>query len=201
MVELHPAVGDKQAIGQFKYTNVGSTPIKIRSVRSSCGCTTAQSQKDEIPPGQKGEITATFNIGERTGTQVKTVTVETDDAAHATTVLTLKAVLPEMLTITPNFVYWTANEEAKPKTILVKAGKGFDAKNLTVTSSNPEFLTKVEGKAGEWKINVQPKATTRAMAGALTIRPDFPKDAPRVFMANMSVTGAPPQSAAVAVPK
>ena len=195
MLELRPAIGDKQAVGQFKYENVGTTPVRIKDVKSSCGCTTTQSQKDEIPPGQKGELTATFNIGDRTGTQVKTVTVTTDNPAQATTVLTLKAVLPEMLSITPAFIYWTANEEATPKTILVKAGKGFAAKNLSVSSSNPEFLAKVEGKDGEWKINVQPKQTTRAMAGALTIRPDFPKDAPRVFMANMSVTGSPPQSA------
>jgi hypothetical protein len=201
ILELHPAIGDKQAIGQFKYENVGTTPIRFKSVHSSCGCTTTQSQKDEIPPGQKGEITATFNIGDRTGTQVKTVSVETDDPAHPSLVLTLKAVLPEMLTITPTFIYWTANEDATPKTILVKAGKGFAAKKLTVTSSNPDFLTKVEGEEGEWKINVQPKQTTRAMAGALTIQSDFPKDAPRIFMANMSVTGAPPQSAAVGAPK
>ena len=30
-------------------------------------------------PADKGEITATFKIGDRTGTQVKTVTVQTDD--------------------------------------------------------------------------------------------------------------------------
>ena len=89
MVELHPATADKQAIGHFKYQNTGSKPVRFKSVRTSCGCTAAQSQKEEVPPGEKGEITATFNIGERTGTQVKTVTVETDDPEHVTTVLTL----------------------------------------------------------------------------------------------------------------
>lgn len=192
-LELHPALGDKEAVGHFKYQNTGSTPIRFKSVHTSCGCTAAQSQKEEVPPGEKGEITATFKIGDRTGTQVKTVTVETDDPARAVTMLSLKAVLPEMLSINPAFVYWNANDEAKPKAISVKAGKDFPAKHLTVTSSNPDFLAKVEpGKsAGEWKINVQPKQTTRAMAAALTIRPDFPKDSPKLFYANVSVTGAP----------
>jgi hypothetical protein len=42
-----------------------------------------------VPPGDKGEITATFNIGDRTGSQVKTVTVEnrrgdkSENGAHA----------------------------------------------------------------------------------------------------------------------
>jgi hypothetical protein len=205
-LELHPGMGDKEAVGHFKYQNVGKTPVHFKSVRTSCGCTAAQSQTEEVPAGDKGEITATFKIGDRTGIQIKTVTVETDEAPHAVTVLTLKAVLPEMLTLAPNFVYWTAGEETKAKTITVKAGKDFPAKNLTVTSSNPEFVTKVEpGNAnGEWKINIQPKQTSRAMASALTIRPDFPNDTPKMFYANASVTGVPvppPTATAPPLPK
>ena len=105
-IELHPAANDKQAIGHFKYQNTGSTPVHFKSVHASCGCTTAQSQKEEVPPGDKGEITATFNIGDRTGTQIKTVTVETDEAPNQKTVLTLKAEIPQQLEITPNFVFW-----------------------------------------------------------------------------------------------
>src|SRR6266404_6018320 len=94
-IELHPGVGDKQAVGHFKYENVGKAPVHFKSVHSSCGCTTAQTQKDEVAPGEKGEITATFNIGGRIGTQVKTVTVETDEATNQKTVLTLKTIIPQ----------------------------------------------------------------------------------------------------------
>src|ERR1700726_4711529 len=72
-VELHPALGDKQAIAHFKYQNVGKTPLHFKYVKASCGCTAAQSQKDQVNPGEKGEVTATFNIGDRTGMQVKNV--------------------------------------------------------------------------------------------------------------------------------
>src|SRR4030095_17012999 len=81
-IELHPTAADKQAVGHFKYQNNGKTPVRFKSVHASCGCTTAQTQKEEVPPGQTGEITATFNIGDRTGTQVKTVSVETDDPTN-----------------------------------------------------------------------------------------------------------------------
>ena len=54
-VELHPAAADKQAVGHFKYENTGKTPVHFKSVHASCGCTTAQSQKEEVPPGEKGE--------------------------------------------------------------------------------------------------------------------------------------------------
>jgi hypothetical protein len=205
-LELHPGVGEPAAVGHFKYQNVGKLPVRFKSVRTSCGCTAAQSQKQEVKPGEQGEITATFKIGERTGLQVKTVTVETDETPTAVTVLTLKAVLPEMLTLLPTFVYWSAGEEPKPKTIMVRAGKDFPAKVLTVTSSSPEFQTKVEpGNAtGEWKISVQPKQTERALSAVVTIQPDFPKESPRLFYANAAVTRAavaPPAATALPVAK
>jgi len=198
--DLHPAIGDKQAVAHFKYQNVGKTPVHFKSVHASCGCTTAQTQKDEVPAGEKGEITATFNIGDRTGQQIKTVTVQTDDPdpARATTVLTLKAMIPQALEIKPAFVFWRGGDEPTPKTIEVKAAKEFAAKNLTVKSSSPEFSTKLEpGKTqGEWKIEVQPKETSRPMATAVVIQTDFPKEAPKSFTVTAQVTAAPPSAPA-----
>ena len=188
-IELHPTTADKQAIGHFKYQNSGGKPVRFKSVRTSCGCTAAQSQKEEVPPGEKGEITATFNIGERTGTQVKTVTVETDDPEHATTVLTLKAVIPQQLEITPTFVFWGQGEAAKPKTIVVRAAKDFPVKHLRVTSSSPDFQAKVEETgSGQFKIDVQPQDTKRPIASTLTIQPE---DSPKVFYATARITNAP----------
>ena len=191
-VELHPAVGDKEAIGHFKYQNTGDKPVRFKSVRSSCGCTTAQTQKEEVPPGEKGEITATFKIGGRTGTQVKNVTVDTDDPAHAVTVLTLKTVLPEVVEITPSFVYWQSGEAPKPKTIVVRPGKDFPVNDLKVTSSNLEFSTKVErDKAtGEFKIDIAPKQTTSPTATTLTLQPD---NSTKIFYVNARVMNAPAQ--------
>src|SRR5438874_12822689 len=75
-VDLQPALGDKQAVAHFKYENVGKTSVHFTSVHASCGCTAAQTQREQVAPGEKGEVTATFNIGGLTGTQVKTVTFQ-----------------------------------------------------------------------------------------------------------------------------
>jgi len=188
-IELHPAATDKQAIGHFKYQNTGDKPVKFKSVRTSCGCTAAQTQKEEVPAGEKGEITATFNIGERTGTQVKTVTVETDDPANVTTVLTLKAVIPQQLEITPTFVFWGQGEAPKAKTIVVRAAKDFPVKHLKVTSSSPDFQTKVEETGnGQFKIDVQPQVTNKQTASTLTIQPE---DSQKIFYATARITNAP----------
>src|SRR5207302_5745912 len=117
LIDLHPAVGDKTAVAHFKYQNTGSTPVRFKSVKASCGCTTTQSQKEVVNPSEKGEIVATFNIGDRTGQQMKTVTVQTDDPnpAQSTTTLTLKANITPALEIKPPVVYWQNGEEPKPK--------------------------------------------------------------------------------------
>src|SRR5437870_4412190 len=188
-IELHPAAADKWAIGHFKCQNTGDKPVRFKSVRTSCGCTAAQTQKEEVPAGEKGEITATFNIGDRTGTQVKTVNVETDDPQHTTTVLTLKAVIPQQLEITPTFVFWGQGEAPKPKTIVVRAAKEFPVKHLKVTSSSPDFQTKVEETGnGQFKIDIEPKETSRQIASTLTIQPE---DSQKIFYATARITNAP----------
>jgi len=194
-VDLQPAVGDKQAVAHFKYENVGKTPVHFTSVHASCGCTAAQTQKEQVAPGEKGEVTATFNIGGRTGTQVKTVTVQTDDPdpSRATTVLTLKAVITPLLEIQPALVFWQNGEEPKPKIITAKANKDAAIKKLDVASSTPDFIAKVDAGSApnEFKINVQPRDTTKAVYATLTIKPDSPSTA-NVFSAAARVMPPPP---------
>jgi len=192
-VELHPTFSDKQAVAHFKYENVGKTPVHFESVHASCGCTTAQTQKDEVPPGEKGEITATFTIGGRTGTQVKTITVQTDDPdqAHATTQLTLKAVIPQLLELQPMFVIWQSGEEPKPKFITAKANKDAGITKLDVVSSAPYFTTKVDRGSvpNEFRISVQPKDTGKPTYAMLTIKTDSPAGGPTF---NIAVRVMPP---------
>jgi hypothetical protein len=196
-LELHPAVGDKQAVGHFKYKNTGNTPIHFKSVHSSCGCTTAQTQKDQVAPGESGEITATFNIGDRTGTQVKSVTVETDDPAQASTMLILKAVIPQMLEVQPPLVYWQGGEAPKAKTVSVTAGKDFPVKEIKVTPVSTDFQVKVTkvGK-GEFKLEVQPRDTARPASATFAIQPD---DSPKAVYLTARIILSPPPPATTAL--
>jgi len=184
-VDLRPGFNDKQAVAHFKYENVGNTPVHFKSVHASCGCTTAQTQNEQVGPGQKGEITATFNIGGRTGTQVKTVTVQTDDPERSTIVLTLKAVITPLLEFQPALVYWQNGEEPKPKIITAKANKDAAIKKLDVASSTPDFAARVDAGSApnEFRISVQPRDTTKAVYATLTIKPDSPANTGNMFAA------------------
>jgi len=173
-LDLTPEMGAAKVDAVFKFENKGSTPVHIKTVKLSCGCTTAALAKNDIAPGEKGEITATFNIGDRSGVQVKTVTVETDDPQSPQTVLTFKATIAQLLELQPTFVFWQANEPAQPKTIIAKAAKGTTVKKIDVTSSSGDFTAKVEPgpTEGEFKIQISPKDTAKPLNATLTIKPD-----------------------------
>ncbi|MFN2621385.1 MAG: DUF1573 domain-containing protein [Chthoniobacterales bacterium] len=173
-LDLHPELGASKVDAVFKYENKGDTPVHIKTVKPSCGCTTAALTKNDVAPGEKGEIVATFNLGGRTGVESKTVTVETDDPKAPQTVLRFTATIAQVIDLQPTSVFWQANEPAQPKTITAKAGKGVTVKKVDVISSSGDFTAKVEPgpTAGEFKIQVQPKDTAKPLSATLTIKPD-----------------------------
>ena len=188
-VDLQPSLSDKTAVAHFKYKNTGDKPVKITSVHPSCGCTTAALAKDVVGPNESGEITATFNIGDRSGVQTKNIAVQTDDKASEPTILKLKATIPQLLLVAPTFIYWSANDLLSPKTITVKVGGDFPVTKLNVTSTDKSIATEAvpEPDAKAFVITVTPKEAGRPINAALKIEPDFPKDAPKTFYANVRV--------------
>jgi hypothetical protein len=192
-VELRPTFSDATSVAHFKYENIGSTPVHFNAVRTSCGCTAAKPAKEDVAPGEKGEITATFHIGDRIGIQQKTVTVETNDPKNPTTVLKLKAIIPALLEVQPPYVYWDGVEPLKPKSITVHAPKGSPVTKVTVTSSDPAIEAKIVPGSSpkDWTISVEPKDRAQLRAATLTIRPDYPEKAPKLYYASARVTNAP----------
>ncbi len=187
--DLHPVLSDKTAVAHFKYKNTSDKPIRITSVHPSCGCTTAALAKDLVGPNESGEITATFNIGQRSGVQNKTITVMTDEPASQATVLRLTATIPELLKVAPTFVFWSSEDTLEPKTITASLGGDYPVKKLNVTSTDPSLKTEVKSEAEgkTFQIIITPQEAGRPINAALKIQPDFPKDDPKTFYANVRV--------------
>ena len=58
----------------FKFTNIGSKPLIINKVYSSCGCTIPKKPSSPIGPGQSDEIQVKYDTN-RVGPIRKTITV------------------------------------------------------------------------------------------------------------------------------
>jgi hypothetical protein len=135
--------------------------------------------------------------------QTKTISVTTDDPhISEPTILKLTATIPKLLEVTPAFLYWKPGEELTPKTISVKVGE-FPVTKLAVSSSDPAISAQVAPPPNEneknFQITVTPKEGNRPIGALLKIEPDYPKDAPKTFYANVRVDRRPP--AAPAAPK
>ncbi len=49
---------------EFKFTNVGTEPLIISKVESSCGCTVPKYTNVPVNPGETGSIEVTFNAAQ-----------------------------------------------------------------------------------------------------------------------------------------
>jgi hypothetical protein len=70
----------------FKFTNNGSVPLVLTSVRASCGCTTPTWTNTPVAPGSSGEIKVSYDPKNQVGSFSKTVTV-TSNAENPNVVL------------------------------------------------------------------------------------------------------------------
>ena len=58
----------------FKFTNIGKSPLIITEIKTSCDCTVPEKPKTPIMPGQKGEITVSYDTS-KTGGFSKMITI------------------------------------------------------------------------------------------------------------------------------
>ena len=59
----------------FTFKNQFASPITLKSVKASCGCTSPNWSKEPVAPNGTGEITVTYSAAGRPGAFTKSVTV------------------------------------------------------------------------------------------------------------------------------
>ncbi|MGM0496458.1 MAG: DUF1573 domain-containing protein [Bacteroidota bacterium] len=74
----------------FKFKNTGKRDLKIRKIRATCGCTTAEPSRTVIPPGKSDSLKAVFSTGSRSGNQKKLIYFISNDPENSNVRLTFK---------------------------------------------------------------------------------------------------------------
>ena len=176
---------DKFILAKFRFTNVGTAPVKITDVRTSCGCTTASLQKREYAPGESGEIDANFRFDGRVGHQEKWIIVTTDWVLPQPTTLRFAVNIPDAITIQPEFVLWHVGDQLKPKTVRIAIPDDIPAKVVSVQADNAAVKLELrEIRPGkELEVNVTPTTTTQPGSSTLLIRTDYPPQNPATHYA------------------
>jgi hypothetical protein len=184
-----PGPLDKSVVAKYRFTNVGSSTISIKDVRTSCGCTTAALEKWEDTPGESGEIEANFQFAGHIGHQEKWIFVTTSAAPTEPTLLRLIVNIPIAVTIEPEFVIWRVGDQLEPKTIRIVVADNFPAKIVSVQVNNPAVkLGLREVRAGkEVEVTVTPSNTSKPENAVLSIRTDYPPENPETHYAYAQV--------------
>ena len=73
----------------FTFENVGSGPLVLSSVVTSCGCTVPKYSTKPVAPGGKGTLEVEFNSSGYNGQQTKTITVRSN-ASKPLVLLTIR---------------------------------------------------------------------------------------------------------------
>jgi len=76
---------------EFKFTNTGQGPLRITNVKTTCGCTVAQLDKKEYPPGESATIKVIYTAPNTATATQKSIYISSNDKANPNVRLTIKA--------------------------------------------------------------------------------------------------------------
>jgi hypothetical protein len=182
--QFHRVPEDKEILAHYTFKNVGTTPITIKTLRSSCGCTTAHLDKKTYAPDESGEVIVRFVFGDRKGWYRKGVAVTTDEKSAEPQTLGLIIEIRDPVTLAPALVFWKTGEPVAAKSVQFNADPAQPVRIKSVTSSNPRVSAKLDTiKAGEqYAISVTPADTAQKESAEISVQTDFPPDAPRAYI-------------------
>ena len=79
----------------FEFENVGTEPLILSNVLTTCGCTATDWPRDPVAPGNGGKIEVSFNSAGKMGKQNKVITVVSNATNAQERVKIITNVLPK----------------------------------------------------------------------------------------------------------
>lgn len=170
-IRLSAREGDEKVEVSYPVKNVGSQTVKVTSIETGCGCTSAQLSDQRLLPGEKGELKVVFKLEGRVGPQSKVITIKTDEEANGTTQLWLRIDIVSPVVILPRMLFWRVGDAVEAKTVSVTLTAGDDIKLREVTCNSADF-TATWGKAktsGGMRLMIKPVQTAKQSQAQINV--------------------------------
>jgi len=186
----------------FPMRNTGTTPLEITRVNPGCHCLSAEYDR-HLAPGARGTICIVFDTAGRRGIIEKHITVESTDPDTPRLGLTVKAVLHEVVEVTPGedvTLPLDSGASAEQELIL----RSYEKKPLEVTRvvwmlDRDQIALRVPGDATKYQIvqlTFPASAAEKAFDETVTIHtnsPGRPKVTVHLYgVPRSAVTASPP---------
>lgn len=196
-IKVDADLNDKTVTRDFKFTNKGEKPVKIKQADAGCSCLAVQvaGGKFDYAPGESGILRAVFELGSFQGTVDKQINVwlEGDAEDKPSTSLMMSVNIPIIISLEPKTLKWEVGAPAEPKVIDVKMNYGKPIHVLSVATGNDSFSAKLitveDGK--HYQVEITPaKGTDSAGLAVVRIETDVEIEKQRIQQA-FSVISAP----------
>jgi hypothetical protein len=159
-----------ECVTRFVFRNGGSSPIKITSLRSTCSCTTPELKKLNYAPEEAGEIVIRFEPGDRHGVQRQGIVIKTDDPEQPHVVLSFTAVIPKVMSFSPQVLLWKEGEATETKTLTATVAAGIEVRELRALAGSNRLGVEVERTSSStFAVKVTPAADVRNLFEALQV--------------------------------
>jgi hypothetical protein len=143
----------------FEFTNTGTETLEIRSVQTSCGCTTAGEYARSIPPGGHGSIPIVLRTANYSGPLHKTITVISTAVNSPLTTLSLEGEAWVPVAIKPSYLYFrttVGSTNIAPRSVRIENHLEEPLEILAVEPSSDAFSVELkpiqQGKLYELKV-------------------------------------------------
>lgn len=130
--------------------NDGDTSLEILSVRASCGCTAVNASQNIVPPGQTASIHARLDLAGRTGLQMKTISVTSNDPQSPSLQLVLRGTAVPPFSLNPPALYFGRldSAEGRVRTLELTARDPVSLVSASLGNATPGLLVELLPPAG-----------------------------------------------------
>jgi len=162
----------------FTFRNAGDAPLNIAKVRSSCGCTAALLSAKVIPPGESGEVKASFDSTRFRGQVAKTIYLYSNDPKNPEVHFTLRGQVQEQLAASPRRIILRDLAPGTPREVSVNVANhgSLELELAPIATSSPELTAEAErtelkpGQVVPVHITIAPRAETGRFSGYVFVR-------------------------------
>jgi rhodanese-related sulfurtransferase len=169
--ELTTGPADETISAEFAFRNEGPQAIRVLSVTTSCGCTTAKAEKTIYKPGEQGTIRVILTKRDLVGLREERVFVTTDEPENPEITLQFKVTISAPLKITPRLLVWGFGEKATMKTITLEIPPEQEMDIIGIESVPDAFSAKTVLDKGSqiFLVHIVPRMTARPTAGKFIV--------------------------------
>jgi len=186
LIEFHPKPDTPHVTAEFVFKNSSDQAVRIAKYDAACACMEVKvaGNKLDYAPGEIGVIHAVFKLAGYYGTidRVVAVWLDGDAPTEPTARLTLRAHIPQLVTLDPKTLSWDLNTLPEPKIISIEMDPEVGIQILGTQSSNDNFTLelKILEAGRNYELTVTPQATDTPGIAIFRIETDCETESQRV---------------------